>query len=355
MRKPVEFWKIADGLRQRRVTARPVDYGSYTPEKRVTAGLVRPGDLNELNSPATNTFTLVDGETYIDKIIYGDIRPPSVHNNNIDLINCLTPGGLHIPSTNSGVINCDNSRSGNGKVRLWDCEIDPRVPSLNRDCIRGHKWEMYRTWMQQGVDGMGIFVQPTTNGGRCDVVAMGNIVENLMYAYPDYDNGVNGVTEHSDGTHSDCIQYQGGKNVSVKGNLLMGTATAIPSSDPNPTKPWLLEGDPRWTSGSLIVIQDNTGAGINTTVVFEENFLYGAPTQVNIKSGANFVFRNNKHYRLVATHSTSPLWSGYWTRFDYPAYPDLVVGLDTNTWIDGPYAGQVLTSPRDRGINYNTA
>ena len=66
------------------------------------------------------------------------------------------------------------------------------------------------------------------------------------------------------------------------------------------------------------------------------------------KPDVSLTLRGNRHYHSVAQRPG--VFAGYWMRFD-DMKTNRVQGLNTSTWIDGPYAGQVLTQPRDRGIH----
>lgn len=327
-------------------------YGAYMPDD-TTAGVPDGTVLTEWNSPSVNTVTwsavTADVE---DKIIYGDVKPTFTGNVNQVFRRCKFVGGSHVPTGASGVLDCNSQRTGAGRIVLIDCDIIPRVPARNRDCIVGHRWELYRCRLQKGVDAMGIFKNSANS--NADVVAKGCYVSNLTYWYPDYQNGTSGATWHTDGTHNDGAQLQGGKNVTLTGNRWHLTCSYGAGSDPHPTKPWLLESadlESRYAPGSNVIIQNNTGGGIDNTVVIEKNyFTHGGLSQLNVKPGIAFIFRDNYHYRKVAQKSGT--WSGYWIRMD--DHTSTVTGLlTTNIWQDGPYVSTALQEPRDSGIHYN--
>lgn len=319
-------------------------YGSYQPTVDNTGTY---GTLEDYNASSTNLASMpASGGVIEGKRIYGDIKWTG--SSPLTLKNCLLVGGTNVPTGASAVVDCNGSHTA--PITLIDCTIKPREPR-NRDCIVGYGWRAYRCNMSGSVDGMGIF---TTSGTSADVTAMGNWVHDLTYIYPDYKNGTSGATWHTDGSHNDGAQLQGGSNVLLKGNFfdINNSAPASTNTGTNPSKPWLstLQGD----NGSGVIVQDNTGAGINETVVIEENWFRGGLSQLNAKTNVAFVFRNNKHYREAVQNTTGSggTWNSYYIRVDARA-STTISGLGTNTWFNGPYVGQVLAEPRDRGVHYD--
>ena len=112
-------------------------------------------------------------------------------------------------------------------------------------------------------------------------------------------------------------------------------------------------------NGAALIIQNNTGQGVDNTTIAEQNFLYGGKAHLNVKSNIQFVYRNNRHYRKTAQVSggggTEPNCSGYWIRFDdhTTEVSGLNTGVNNNRWIDGPYAGNQLVEGYLMGVKYN--
>lgn len=355
----VLVWHPVGGVltRRGRLNPRPgLVYGQYIPEAAaaagtdgVTAGLLDASLLTDYNSPATTTLTLTDGATFANKTVYGDLRGPSVHNTDIVFSNCRLRGGNHVPTTNDSVINASGTRTGAGKIILVDCEIDPQLPALNRDGIRGNRWRAERTWIHDVIDGVVPYATTGQNSGNAYVDLLGCVIENLRYGYPDYDNGVSGATEHTDGTHNDCVAISGGKQILVKGNLIKCTATNLPGAGTNPSHPNLPASG--FGHGQAVLITNTVSNPLDLTVIVEQNWLMGGLHAVFINPNQTAVLRNNRIYRASYV-GTSPTYSGYWLRWQQRAGNGVV--NDQNVWVDGPYAGQVLTEPRDRGCNFVT-
>lgn len=317
-------------------------YGAYEPTgvdtnpTDATTGVPADVTFTAYNDPAVDKVSLPAGTVLTDKIIYGDITPLGY----VELIRCLLLGGTSSPTNDIGVVTCTGSRTG--QTILRDCTIKPRVEANGRNGIQGRQYEAYRCDISGTVDGCGIF--STIAGRNADVTLLGNYIHDLVYIYPDLI-----TTSHTDGTHNDCVQYQGGRGVWVMGNRLKATAHALAGTGSNPSKPWLIGTG--HANGAGIIVQRNTGDAPNLTVTVEKNWLSHGLSHLNGKASAtSYTYRGNRHYRATATNS-SPSWSGYWMRFDAGMDISGIVGAETtNTWVDGPYAGQTLVQPRDTGI-----
>ena len=338
-------------------------YGDFFPEDGVNCGLIDENILTPYNSSSATSVTLPDGAVIENRIIYGDLRPPSVHNSDIIIRNCILAGGSHIPSFNDGIVNCSANRSGNGKVMIYDSEVRPQRIALNRDGIRGNKWEAHRVVVRDTIDAFAPYAASNINGGNADVVIAGCIGEQLRYMYPDYDNGVSGPAEHSDGTHNDIVQIHGGRNIHVIGCFLNATSLPMDGTGTPSDKPWLVNSG--WARGACVVSAIDTDVVPDTSVVIERNWLRGGLAHVNIKVYQEFVFSHNRHFHETASGSGH---SGYWIRYDYrvasPNHSTIhgvningttTVDNTTNVWWDAPNAGQPLTTPRPSGVHFNTA
>ena len=121
--------------------------------------------------------------------------------------------------------------------------------------------------------------------------------------YPDYDNGVSGAAEHTDGTHNDCLVLSGGKNVTIKGNLIKATSVHLPGSGNSPTHTDIhtvvLPDGTNHAHGQGMLISNEAANPTDPTVVVEDNWWLGGLAQVAISANMSATFRNNIHYRSV--------------------------------------------------------
>ena len=312
-------------------------YGEYKPDA-TTTGVLPGTSLTNYNASSVNELIITTPGTTISNMrIYGDIK---IRAANVTIQNCELVGGNNTATGTSGVVDCNSSACFNAVIK--DCDIIPRKPSLNRDGIIGHEYTALRCHVRNTIDGFGVYNDPSSGGSQnANVTLKGNYVHDLMYYYPDYKNGVSGVTWHTDGTHNDTCQIQGGGNIYLIGNYMCATSFAGTGSGANPDKPLLIgTGN---ANGAALVIQKNVGA--LTNVVIEKNWFEGGLSEVNAKPGA-YTLQNNIFSRNVAKYSG---WSGYWIRIDSRA-DTTITGLLTNRWED---TNELMTEPRTSGIHYN--
>lgn len=315
-------------------------YGTYKPDI-TTTGILSGTILTDYNTPTTNTVTLPEGTVISNKTIYGDITPTG----NVSLNNCRLVGSGVIASSNTGVLNCTGNRTG--ILTATDCEISPRKETSVRDCALGKQFELYRCYIHGGIDGVGIYAKAGSASPNCNVVVAGCYITDRAYFMPDYQNGVSGATWHADGSHNDGIQIQGGLNIHILGNHIENTSHSDPAAQANPSYPWLdAAGE---ANGQGITVSNGQLTGIDNSLLIEQNWFSHGKAQISVAANLTYIFRNNQHYRAVAVGASL---SGYWIRFAQRAGMT-VGGLSTNTWVDGPYAGTVLTEPRDHGIQFD--
>lgn len=338
-------------------------YGTYEPTLSTAGLLSDEASLTDYNSSAANTVTIPDSATpIVGKIIYGKVTFAGV----ADIRDCLFVGpATSLTSGNDGVLTCTNTRAGIAKIT--DCEIRPRAESAGRNCILGWQFEAYRTWMHGGEDAVGIY---NTTGANANVKVKGCILEDLAYTYPDRD--------HADGSHTDCIQIQGGFFTEIIGNAIRGTAhymsgsgtyfTANPSTD---LGDWPLQMPTSRTAGAGIIINGNVSA-VNSTVIIDSNYFRFCKSMLLVKNLADgFVVTNNrfssidtpaKNVNGTVRGSTTLTFTAneYFIRFDaIAASSPNVSGLTssgalantTNVWLDGANAGVALSTPRASGVH----
>jgi hypothetical protein len=353
-------WHVIGNQLTRRGRPDPRDglvYGQYEPQAAgtswgstgVSCGLSNAGILTNHNSSATQTLTLTDGQTIQDKIVYGFLRPPNTHNTDIVIENCLLRGGVAAPTGDDAILKADLNRTGTGRVILRDCELWPQTAAMSEftNGVRGHRVVVERCWIHDVVDGFIPYATTAMNSGNAFSYLYGSLIERLTYTYPD--------VAHSDGTHNDCVAVSGGKEMGIKGNLLRCTSIDLPGSGTNPTHPQLqgtntgLGDGTAFAYGACVIITNTVSNPLNNTVIVEENYMFGGRAHLNVKPNMTCIVRNNKHYRTPYTISSD---AQFWYRYDQRSGNGVVA--NNSTWIDGPYVGQVLIEPRDRGVHFNT-
>lgn len=333
----------ADDVQEQLALRRLLKWGEYEPTA-ATTGVVEGTKLVNYNDPSTDKVSIPAG-TYIENsIIYGDVKPLGP----VKIVNCLAVGGLSKPTSDTGVFNCTGGLRS-GLLELEDVAIIPRVPANGRNGVQGRQYSATRVHVRDTTDGFGVFSTLGANT-NADVLIQQSLVSRLLYTYPDP-----ATSNHDDGAHTDDVQYQGGKNVRILGNALYGYAGYESGSKPMPAqyKPWALELG--YAPGGCIILQDNTGAGTDASVVADSNWTRGGLAHYNLKASAKgAIVRNGRVYRDTAVRPAGAggePHSGYWIRLEKGMAQTDVQGILTHTWVDGPYAGQQLTfASRDRGI-----
>lgn len=163
---------------------------------------VLPGTLDP-SQPNSQTNPYVVSSRNVDKLI-------TVKSGWVVWFNCAFSGG---PGTfNTGLV--DTRPSGVLGVTFERCDFDPGAAKASfwLDAVIGHHITMRRCRARRVVDLVGSY---NTYATRTDNVIEANLLEWLVRYDDDSPN-------HTDGTHNDGIQHQGGIGLRVVGNVLNG-------------------------------------------------------------------------------------------------------------------------------------
>ncbi|MCA4133610.1 hypothetical protein [Arthrobacter sp. M4] len=299
--------------------------GSYKPTE-ATTGVPAGTALTPYNTSGADLVITTDG-TVLDSLdIYGDIK---VRAKNVVIKNSRLHGGRQIPGGNTGIIDANNANVSNLVVE--DNTIIPDAPSYYRDGIVGHDYTAKRNHIKGTNDGMGIFNRP---GGpvQANVTAESNYIHALTFWSND--------PAHSDGTHNDGIQVQGGTNIRIAGNNVVANAVLGAGSGPSP------RGE---HAGIGIMLQQNVAKLEN--VVVDGNWVDDGQTSINIDNG--------KYSNITVTVQNNLLGRNQLDYGNGSKYPiriisraaSTVIGLETNRWAD---TLAFLVEGRDGGIRYNS-
>jgi hypothetical protein len=298
--------------------------GSYQPSASTT-GVPAGTALKPYNTTGADLVITQDGTVLSGLDIYGDIK---VRAKNVTIQNSRLHGGKAIPKSNTGVVDANSAAVVNLVVQ--DSTIIPDSPSYYRDGIVGHDYTARRNHIQGSNDGLGIFNRP---GGpvAANVTAEGNYIHGLTYFSND--------PAHSDGTHNDGIQVQGGENIRLVGNNVVANSTPGAGSAPNP----------RGThAGTGIILQQNVAKLAN--VVVDKNWVDDGQTSINIDNG--------KYSNITVTLSGNKLGRNQFDFGNGSKYPVRIIsraastvsGLATNRWADNLV---LLVEGKTGGIRYN--
>lgn len=272
--------------------------------------------LPAYNAATTQQLIITtDDVTIQNMVIYGDIIPRA---ENLTLRGCILRGGPQHPNNASGIVDCNNGNNFNTLIE--DCTIFPQRMSFNRDGIVGHEYTARRNNIYNTTDGLGAFIT-TANGTNCNVSIEGNYVHDLAYFYPD--------AVHSDGTHNDGCQIQGGANIHLIGNYFLQRAIAGPGSGINPNYPRMLSESPTHANGAGTIIQKQSSTAPLVNVVVEKNWYSNGNMGLNMKPGT-YTVRNNRFSRDFYDYTASSM---YVMRGDDSTTTN-VIGLNSNIWED---------------------
>lgn len=317
----------------------------YEPDES-TAGVPAGVTLTNYNAATTATVTLAAG-TYTRQRIHGRIA----WSGNVNLVECELLGPQTTGLTgDEGIINGNNGNTGH--LTATDCDIHAQVQTNGRNGALGKEFSLVRCHVWDVVDAVGIYTLTAWGTPNANVDVHGCLLENLVYVYPDTI-----TTSHTDGTHNDGIQVQGGGNISIRGNSIRGTAHALAGTGTNPAKPYLLDGGRSWANGATIIVQKQTSTYAVSNLLISGNWERGGLTHLNAKTttASTYTYRNGHHYRDVAVkpagYPSGDSLSGYWIRIENRAAAN-ITGLDTHVWVDYN-DGAALAEPRASGIHYD--
>lgn len=300
--------------------------GTYKPSA-ATTGVPAGTKLSSYNTSGKDLVITKNGTTLDGLEIWGDIK---IRAKNVTIKNSRMHGGSGIPSSNTGIIDANHSKVSNLVVQ--DSTLDPQRPSYHRDGIVGHDYKSTRNLIAHTNDGLGIFNRP---GGptAANVTAEGNYIHTLTFWRND--------PAHSDGTHNDGIQVQGGENIKIVGNRIEAFVQTGSGSTKSPRHPY---------AGVGIMLQQNVAKLKN--VVVEKNYVDGGQTSINIDHTAK------KQSSITVTMRGNYLGRNQFNFGNGSKYPvriikksaSTVTGLSTNRWADTKGA---LVEGKTGGIRYN--
>ncbi len=299
--------------------------GAYKPSESTT-GVLSGTALKPYNTSGAPLIITQDGTVLDGMEIWGDIK---VRAANVTIKNSRLHGGVEIPKSNTGVVDANDAKVKNLVVQ--DSTIIPQSPSYYRDGIVGHDYTALRNHIKGTNDGLGIFNRPT-GPAAANVTAKGNYIHALTYWSKD--------PAHKDGTHNDGIQLQGGENILISGNNIVG--------DVVPGKGSAAPVRGLYTTTAMLLQQHVTKL---KNVVVEQNYVDGGFTSITIDHSAN----KQSHIDITVRNNYLGHNQYAWDGAKYPIRvvdraASTVTGLSTNKWAD---TKTPLTEGTNKGIYFN--
>lgn len=166
------------------------------------------------------------------------------------------------------------------------CTLIPQAPNSYTHGIGPRNFTIRRSHLQGTVDLVSIYA--VSSGGLVNSYVYDNFLEWMTFVYPDV-----ATPSHTDGTHNDAIQYQGGNGGVVRGNFIGGYLGRI-----NSTNPGTYPGARTLHSTAAIMLNNNVGP--LTNFLIENNWIGGGVWHIN-GGGVNGAtatgnIRNNTFY-----------------------------------------------------------
>lgn len=219
---------------------------------------------------------------YQNKIIKGKLIIRAQY---VIVQNCIIQGANDNSSGNGWLVDCVSAAldafPADATPIIRYCTIKPSSPSSYWNGIGTRNYRAFRNDISNSTDGFSIF--HTTSGGNVRTEIGGNYVHDLGYFNPDL-----ATPSHTDGTHNDCVQYQGGNGGYLHGNTFdghMSPSIGNPSASPHGTQ-----------TTSCVILNNNTG--VLTGFEISYNWLYGGVETINggglTVAGASGNIHNNQ-------------------------------------------------------------
>ena len=214
-------------------------------------GYIKPNKDNT-GVKAGSKLTVHKGDIIVTKAgtvienmdIFGFIK---IRAANVVIRNCQVRGSGPA-SSNTGLIDCNHSAVRNALIE--DCLLVPDFPSVWLDGVIGKEYTARRCNVYRTVDGFGVY-NVSDKKAPTNVTIESCFIHDLAYFAKD--------PNHSNGpTHNDAIQIQGGANINIRGNNIMGfLSTNVGSQN---------YADRRWNQG--ILVQPNVAPITNSDISY---------------------------------------------------------------------------------------
>jgi len=241
--------------------------GTYKPDGS-TAGYIAGGtrtNHDSIGPGQTGQFTLTtNSATYTNEDFYLDVF---VQANDVTFNNCRFYGSAAHPTSNRGCVTLTGN-ANHSNVQFYDCLAEAQFPSYYRDGWVGNNYKAYRCEARSVNDCWGAFSNPSGTGD-CNVEIWQSYGHDMIFWLQD--------PAHTDGTHNDVVQYQGGSHFRLMGCNLIGNSSDSPSSTgPNPRAPN--------SNGSTVTFNQNTHAASDCLI--EKNWLDFGQAGLNVPSAS---------------------------------------------------------------------
>lgn len=242
--------------------------GTYKPDSSTT------GVYSDTPLTVTSSHSPQSNQTYRNLDIMGSVSLAGL--TGVKYINCRFNGAETPPSSASSLVRLFGPHGG-GHV-FEDCTFAPKYPHFNWNGIQGYGFTVRRCNFYEGTDGIQIFNNNNGPSGASDRTLKDGPVNVVVEQCYFHDNGWWPQSIDTGGgaigSHSDQIQYQGGSNVSIRGNNFTGMIATQYGPNSYGTM---------HCNATILVKPD---VGIIKNVVMDKNWIDGGSYSVNINDKA---------------------------------------------------------------------
>jgi hypothetical protein len=242
-------------------------------------GVDKPDAFNTGVFPGT-TFTVTSSHTPVSGTTYRnlDIRNTVTLSakSNVTYINCIFRGATSNPTSANALVRAWPVHGGGHK--FIDCTFQAQVPHHFWNGIMGYGFTVTRCSFSDVTDGIDIFNNndgPAGSGdnslrnGPSNVVVEQSYFHDLAWFNGSIDTGAGAI-----GSHSDCIQYQGGTGASIVGNTFTGMIGQQYGPNSYGT----------YTCNATLLIKPDVG--LISGLTLDKNWIDGGSISVNINHDA---------------------------------------------------------------------
>ena len=288
--------------------------GTYRPTPELT-GVYPAITRTRYNQPGAGRWWLPPG-TYTNLDFYGDVELAG--DGKWVFTNCYFHGASSHPSSQTGCVRAVGI-TGAGYATFTDCTFRPDSPSWYRDGLVGHKLTVRRCQFADGCDGFG---SSAGTGGA--------LVEACYFGPGQFWRQ---DPAHSDGTHNDGAQFQGGGPWIFIGNNVICAVYNAPGSTAPPARP--IPGFPGLYQGGSGLMINQTTAPIHPDTRAENNWFQHGYSGIQAHAGTahgNLTFHWGANYYAAGSF-----------RDEYPPNPN-VAGI---TLVERTGSGPKVIDPDD--------
>jgi len=259
-------WELGAGLSDPWAARDAMVWGVDQPTASNT-GILSTALYNPTRTSHSGTFTVPSGaQSYDSHDFHGQVI---VNTSGLKYFRNCGFYGNAAPTSSQGLLTCTSGSAAN--IVVEDSLFQAETPDQSLDAILGHHFVARRCRVRHCVDGFGVFNTSSPTGALGVTIEMCYIADHAFF-YP--------AAGHTDGSHCDGVQIQGGAGMVLRGNYFTGIIdTSVGDS------PWSRVGEAGHRGTSCLMITPNVGAITGMTI--SKNWFYGGEIGSNAAKATN--------------------------------------------------------------------